>query len=109
MKKSKEKVVIVCLIVLLLVLTVGISYAAFSYSGLGSKVNTITTGAISMTYTETDNVISLDKALPTTDKTGKSLSDYFEFTVSGNITGDTNINYEISAKDITDSGARKID
>ncbi len=83
---------------MLLVLTVGISYAAFSYSGLGTKVNTITTGAISMTYEETENIISLDKALPTTDKTGKTLDDYFEFTVSGNITGDTNINYEISAK-----------
>ena len=99
MKKSKEKVVIVSLIVLFLVLTVGISYAAFSYSGLGTKVNTITTGAISMTYEETENVISIDKALPTTDKTGKTLEDYFEFTVSGNITGDTNINYEISAKE----------
>ena len=99
MKKNKEKVVIISLLVLLLVLTVGISYAAFSYSGLGTKVNTITTGAISMTYEETDNVISLDKALPTTDKTGKTLDDYFEFTVSGNITGDTNINYEISAKE----------
>ncbi len=98
MKKNKEKIVVASLLVLLLVLTVGISYAAFSYSGLGTKVNTITTGAISMTYEETENVISLDKALPTTDKTGKTLDDYFEFTVSGNITGDTNINYEISAK-----------
>ena len=98
MKKNKEKVVIVSLILLLLVLTIGISYAAFSFGGLGSKVNTITTGSISMTYSETDNVISLDKSLPTTDKTGKTLEDYFEFTVSGNITGDTNINYEISAK-----------
>ena len=98
MKKNKEKVVIISLLVLLLVLTVGISYAAFSYSGLGTKLNTITTGSISMTYSETDNVISLDKALPTTDKTGKTLEDYFEFTVSSNISGDTNINYEISAK-----------
>ena len=63
MKKNKEKIVIVSLIVLLLVLTVGISYAAFSYSGLGSKVNTITSGVISMAYSESDNVISLDKAL----------------------------------------------
>ena len=51
-----------------------------------------------MTYEETDNVISLDKALPTTDKTGKKLEDYFEFTVTSSISGDTNINYEISAK-----------
>ena len=108
MSKRKEIIIIGVLIVLLLILIVGVSYAAFSYSGLGSKVNTITTGAISMTYEETDNVISLDKALPTTDKTGKKLEDYFEFTVSGNITGDTNINYEIAAKDVT-TAERKID
>ena len=98
MKKRKEAVFTLGLIVLLLIVMVGVSYAAFKFTGTGTKVNTITTGAISMTYEETENVITLDKALPTTDKTGKSLSDYFEFTVSGNITGDTNINYEISAK-----------
>ena len=57
MKSNK----IYILIVLLLILIVGVSYAAFSYSGLGSKVNTITTGSTSMTYEETDNVISTKK------------------------------------------------
>ena len=98
MKKRKEAGITLGLIVLLLIVMVGVSYAAFKFTGTGTKVNTITTGAISMTYEETENIISLDKALPTTDKTGKILEDYFEFTVSGNITGDTNINYEISAK-----------
>ena len=109
MEKRKEAGITLGLIVLLLIVMVGVSYAAFKFTGTGTKVNTITTGSISMTYEETDNVISLDKALPTTDKTGKTLDDFFEFTVSSNITGDTNINYEISAKDVTDSGARKID
>src|SRR5699024_3687437 len=60
----------------------------------------------------TDNTISLNAALPTTDKTGMvRLNDgeYFDFTVSSKIVGDVNINYEISAKDVTDSGVRKID
>ncbi len=90
---------------------IGISYAAFNYSGLGTKVNTITTGAIKMTYTEDDNIISMSGALPTTDATGKvRLNDgeYFDFTVSSEISGNTNINYEISAKDVTTS-ERKID
>ena len=41
-----------------------------------------------MTYTETDNTISLSGALPTTDKTGMvRLNDgeYFDFTVSSKI------------------------
>ena len=65
-----------------------------------------------MTYEESDNTISLSGALPTTDKTGKErLNDgeYFDFTVSSNISGDVNINYEISAKDVTSSSANKID
>ena len=91
---------------------IGVSYAAFNFSKTGTKVNSITTGSITMSYTETDNTISLNGALPTTDKTGKTrLNDgeYFDFTVSSNIVGDVNINYEISAKDVTSSSAKKID
>ena len=65
-----------------------------------------------MTYEETSNTISLNAALPTTDKTGMvrlNPGEYFDFSVSSEIVGDVNINYEISAKDITDSGVRKID
>ena len=64
-----------------------------------------------MSYTESDSVISIDKALPTRDETGKvrlKEGEYFDFTVSSEIVGDININYEISAKDVTTSN-RKID
>ena len=64
-----------------------------------------------MTYTEDDNIISMSGALPTTDKTGKvrlNPGEYFDFTVSSEIAGNVNINYEISAKDVTTSD-RKID
>ncbi|HIT10991.1 MAG TPA: hypothetical protein IAC24_05275, partial [Candidatus Onthousia faecigallinarum] len=47
--KKKEKIVLVGLILLLVVTIVGVSYAAFSYSKRGEKVNTITTGQIVMT------------------------------------------------------------
>ena len=56
---------------ILLIAVIGISYAAFNYSGIGQKLNTITTGAISMEYVESSNVISINNALPTTDTTGK--------------------------------------
>ena len=98
MVKNKKSILILGLILLMVIAIIGVSYAAFRFTGEGTKVNTITTGSITMTYEETENVINLSGALPTTDKTGKTLSDYFEFTVSSNITGDTNINYEISAK-----------
>ena len=110
-KEHKRELVIVGLMLLLIIALIGVSYAAFSYSGLGTKVNTITTGSITMSYEETDNTISLNGALPTTDETGKvrlTEGEYFDFKVSSSITGNVNINYEISAKDVT-TAERKID
>ena len=111
MLKKKENIVISVALIIMVIAIIGVSWAAFNYSGLGTKVNTITTGAIKMTYTEDDNIISMSGALPTTDATGKvrlTEGEYFDFTVSSEITGNVNINYEISAKDVTTS-ERKID
>ena len=90
---------------------VGISYAAFKFTGTGQKANTITTGAITMKYTESTNTISMNNALPTTDATGKvrlTAGEYFDFTLSGTIKGSENINWEIAAEDVT-TASRKID
>ena len=87
---------------ILLIAVISISYAAFNYSGIGQKLNTITTGAITMNYTESTNIISMSNALPTTDTTGKkrlNFGEYFDFTVKSSITGNTDINYEIAAKE----------
>ena len=103
MKKEKIKNILTIGVTLMLLITViGISYAAFNYSGTGQKLNTITTGAISMNYIESSNVISLNNALPTTDTTGKkrlNTGEYFDFTVKSSIKGNTDINYEIAAKE----------
>ena len=103
--KKRENIVIIVILVLMLIAIIGVSYAAFSFSRTGSVPNTITTGSITMTYEESDNVINITGALPTTDKTGKTRTidgEYFDFTVSSEITGDVNINYEISAKEVGD-------
>ena len=112
MTKTRKEMLIIGLMLLLVIALIGVSYAAFRFMGVGQRENTITTGSITMSYTESSNTISLNGALPTTDETGmKRLNpgEYFDFTVSSKITGDVNINYEITAKDVTDSGARKID
>ena len=98
--KLKDTFTIVALI-FILIIVIGISYSAFTYSGLGKKVNNITTGAISMSYTESSNTISINNALPTKDSTGKTrkgAGEYFDFTVKSSIIGNTDINYEIAAK-----------
>ena len=111
MTKTRKEILIIGLMLLLVIVLIGVSYAAFKFTGVGQRENTITTGSITMSYTESSNTISLDGALPTTDETGmKRLNpgEYFDFTVSSTITGAVNINYEISAKDVTTS-ERKID
>ena len=60
MKKKKELIISIAAIVVLVLAIVGVSFAAFNYSRTGSTVNTITTGAISMTLSETSNVINID-------------------------------------------------
>ena len=103
MKKEKIKNILTIGVTFVLLITViGISYAAFNYVGAGQKLNTITTGAISMNYIESSNVISMNNALPTTDTTGKkrkNTGEYFDFTVKSSIKGNTDINYEIAAKE----------
>ena len=105
MAKVRKEIIIIGLMLLLVIALIGVSYAAFRFTGEGSKLNTITTGSITMSYEESDNTISLNGALPTTDKTGMvrlNPGEYFDFTVSSTITGDVNINYEISAKEVGD-------
>ena len=102
MKNKKKDLILILIVFVLLIAIVGISYAAFNYLGIGQKLNTITTGTITMEYVESSNVISMNNALPTTDSTGKKrLNDgeYFDFTVKSSIAGNTDINYEIAAKE----------
>ena len=111
MNNKKQLLLSIGLVLILVLMIVGISYAAFKFVGLGTKPNTITTGAITMEYTESTNKISMTGALPTTDATGKvrlTAGEYFDFTIKSNIKGNTNINWEIAAEDVT-TATRKID
>ena len=103
--KKKENIVIIVILVIMILAIIGVSYAAFSFSQQGNVPNKITTGSITMTYEESENTITLGNALPTTDATGTTRlkeGEYFDFTVSSEITGEVNINYEISAKEVGD-------
>ena len=93
---------------ILVVAVVGVSFAAFSYSKTGERLNTITTGTISMEYSESTNGINLVDALPMSDEQGIALvgaNNVFDFTVSATIqgSGQTTINYTITATKESDS------
>ena len=101
-KEKMKDILTISFSIIMLVMVIGISYAAFQFKGPGNKLNTITTGAISMSYEEGENSINLTGALPTTQATGKKrLNDgeYFDFTVKSSIRGNMDINYEIVAQE----------
>ena len=104
---SKQVLLSVLGVAILVVAVVGVSFAAFSYSKTGEKVNTITTGTISMSYSEPENGITLTNAMPMEDSTGMALdgaNETFDFTVTATINGSgtTTINYAVTA--VTEPG-----
>ena len=90
MEKESRKTIIYSVLglVLLIVVMIGVTYASFNYSKKGTRVNVITTGQLTMTYTESEtNVINITNANPMRDELGIELvnsttsSDYFAFEI----------------------------
>ena len=85
-------------VAILLVAVVGVSFALYS-TGANGKDNSISTGTITMSYTEPSNGINLTNALPISDAEGKSLKgegNVFTFTVSATASGTVTVPYEIN-------------
>ncbi len=103
-KQVNQIVVSVLAVAILIVAVVGISVAVFVYSKSGSKVNSIETGTITMTYNEADNGISITDAMPMNEDDGKLIpaeaNNVFDFNVNAKISGKTTINYDVTAKKI---------
>ena len=88
-------------VILLLVVVIGVSYAMYTFSAQGSKVNQITTGTISVSYEEASQV-TLTNAYPSTDATGSTVTGHdLVFTVTGSITGSTSVKYDLALANIT--------
>ncbi len=101
MKDRKKLLIIVLAVALLAVLTIGITYAAFTFSKEGNNENKLTTGTVTMIYTEGTNKISITNAMPITDEEGIILTNedqVFDFTVAITITGSQSISYEVTAE-----------
>lgn len=101
-KDNSSKVILLSIlaITILVISVIGVSFAAFVRVQKGKKANTISTGNISMNYTESTNGISIKDALPMSDSVGKTLKgngEYFDFTINSSIIGNVSINYEIAA------------
>ena len=110
-KNSKKKQVLLTLIAIisLIVITVGVTYAFFNYAKEGTTDNTIKTGSITFLYTEVSGVgkgISLTDAYPIADSIGKvqvGEGKVFDFKVTSNISMNSNIGYQVTARKKTGS------
>ena len=81
---SKKILLTVLGVAILVVAVVGISFALFTMNG-ETKANTITSGSITMSFSEVTNGISVTNALPMDETTALETykdSKYFEFSVS---------------------------
>ncbi len=91
--KKKKKILTGVIIAIVLVAVVGLTYALWSYFQIGPNQQLVA-GDIYMKYTETNNTISIEDAMPS--KTYGE--DYFEFTIEGKNTYTKPIWYEIVIK-----------
>ena len=100
MKETKKMIITIILLLSIICVTIGVSFAAFSFISHGTVENTIETGTVALTYTEGKTGIILEDALPISDETGKMLTgenNVFDFTVTATLGKDTVITYEVTA------------
>lgn len=97
---SKQVLLSVLGIAVLVVAVVGVSFAFFTYSKTGEKNNTLTTGNIFFNFTE-GNAIKLTNEFPRTDTSGEALTDAqngaLTFHVVGYDTSEKGIEYTVYA------------
>ena len=99
---KRKKVITISLIVILLMLCVGISFAVWNYGFIG-QTNKLETGEISLELLESNtNLINITNQLPISDSEGKTLYT-FDFTVTTKASRDINLGYEIKIEKLSAS------
>ena len=103
--KEKKKILLSILGILLLVLaTIGVTFAVFTYTKLGTTENTVTTGTLKFLYTENTGVgngINIENAFPVSDEVGKGYNTdkyVFDFSVEATNSGVEEIPYEVTLR-----------
>ena len=104
MNKKKALILSIIGLIGLIVVTIGITYAVFTYTKLGTTDNTVTSGTLKFLYTENTGVktgIQLTNALPISDTQGKALdgdNNVFDFSIEATNTGTEAIPYEVTLR-----------
>lgn len=96
--KNKKYLVLILVVISVVLVALGVTFASFTFSGVGQTENKIKTGTVTMVYTEGENKIAITNAMPIEDSEGKLLTNndqVFDFTVDINTT--QAIAYEVTA------------
>ena len=111
MKDDKSKTIMLSIVSVLslVIITIGVTYAIFTYTKLGSTENTITTGTLKFLYTENTGVgagINITNAFPVSDSVGMAYigdNQVFDFKVEGENTSSKAIPYEVTLRESDNS------
>ena len=108
---KKQNIIMGISFVLLFVMVIGVSYAAYKFSAAGTKENVISTGTISMSYSQ-NSFIDLKNTYPKTDTYAiatKEDKSSMEFSVSMETSGTKQINYVLALTEIQEGETLKSD
>ena len=108
---KKQNIIMGISFVLLFVMVIGVSYAAYKFSAAGTKENVISTGTISMSYSQ-NSFIDLKNTYPKTDTYAiatKEDKSSMEFSVSMETSGTKQINYVLAITNIEEGTTLKSD
>ena len=108
---KKQNIIMGISFVLLFVMIIGVSYAAYKFSAAGTKENVISTGTISMSYSQ-NSFIDLKHTYPKTDTYAiatKEDKSSMEFSVSMETSGTKQINYALAITNIEEGTTLKSD
>ena len=77
MEDNNKKTLILSIIgiLVLVIAVVGVSFAMYSFTGTGTKENVITTGTVSMSFSQGSNNFTLQNKYPMSDATGIAQDD----------------------------------
>ena len=108
---KKQNIIMGIGFVFLIFMVIGVSYAAYKFSAAGTKENVISTGTISMSYSQ-NSFIDLKHTYPKTDTYAiatKEDKSSMEFSVSMETSGTKQINYALAITNIEEGATLKSD
>lgn len=100
--ESKQILLSIISIAVLIIAFVGVSYATFVTVFEDSQINGISTGTISLKLKNENGALSMENAMPVSDADGMMLDDnnVYDFEVQSMLSAQTTLNYEIYVEKI---------